>query len=181
METFTETDADQLYQVSFDGLSRDELVHLGMLGRILDDAEHDHRFAVWFGDSIKREIDRRDGDDSIEGGSVIVPIRKCSNEELFQICMRLHLLREVSTLSIAERKLCARLHWHVISILSIRANQPVELDRFLTISDLAYMLDATLSQVQSLVRRGVLPKPKRLSTKHHVWNRQEVIQAINAL
>ena len=181
MQLFTELEADQCYQVSLCGLSRDELIHLGMLARVLDDEEHKHRFAIWFLSTLKLEIDRLDGNDTIEPGVHSVPIRQCSTKELFAISVRLHLWRQITSLSEAERQFLGDLHWLVIANAHVRLDRPQELDRYLSISDLAFMLDATLSQVQSLVRRGVLPKPKRLSTKHHVWNRQEVIQAVNAL
>jgi len=162
-------------------LDKSELCHLAQLSRILANPEDASRLASWFLDAIETELRIRESQGQMERGYVSFQDDAYSNEELYDACLRVDFLREFSTLSQAQRSFVVNLHRKIIDAIHIRtASHASELE-LLCPEEAARLLGVERSDTLRLARKGILPKPYKLSPRVYRWRRCDIIAAIERL
>jgi predicted DNA-binding transcriptional regulator AlpA len=164
-----------------EALTDDELRHLVLLSRVLANPEDNHRLAKWFMGVLDNEMRIRKSDGKMERGYVPFPAEEYSNDELYDCALRLDFLRDFSTLSQAEKAFVVNLHRTVQMYLSIRNNVHTSDMELICPQEAARLLGVERSDTLRLARKGILPKPYKLSPRVYRWRRCDIIAAIERL
>lgn len=168
--------------IGLNALSNDEIAHLAMIVGKLFVHPSRKKLGDWLLDSFDHELERRDSNGAIEGGMLLLPCDLFNEAELVDAAFACCLLRDVSTLSEAERRFIGSIQRNLFinTVSRLRAKTGVA-PQMMTKADVADLIGISDHQVTALVKRGVLPEPVRLSNKLLRWHTDEVIQAIQAM